>query len=67
MPAKYSQVRVFPKGDVPEESFREVDSISFIDNESHGPIRTFGLVESFKGKALIIASPSITAVEVTKR
>lgn len=42
----------------------DVTSVSFIDNESHGPGHNFGILASFKGKALIVSSPNTTAVVI---
>lgn len=68
MPTTTSVVRVFPKEDIPEEAleFRNITRISFIDNESHGLATSFGLTSDFKGRALLISSPNVTAVEVIR-
>lgn len=45
--------------------FNEVDKISFVDANTHGPGKTFGLSEDdLEGKHLIISSPNVVAATV---
>lgn len=62
-------VRVYDTaGNAPLEFDVYSEDISFIDNESHGPAKTFGITPSFAAlegrRKLILSSPNVVAVEV---
>lgn len=57
-------VTVLGTGQETGRRFKEVDNLSFVDANTHGPGKTFGLTEDLEGRHLIISSPNVIAVIV---
>lgn len=62
-------VEVYPAREIPEEPlvYEGVNSMSFIDNDSHGPARNFGLHTLESGhKIVFVCAPNTLAVTVER-
>lgn len=63
-------VTLYPANDVQGDGIVEpievpnIDKVSFIDNESHGPGHTFGITDTLKGRVILISSPNVVATVV---
>lgn len=64
------RVEAFPAHDAPEEPMihEDVDRVSFIDNDSHGPMGNFGITTKVElgEKVAFISSPNITTATVER-
>lgn len=64
------RVTVFPASDIPEQPIfiEEVERISFVDNDSHGPMHNFGINTSIEvgQKIAFVSSPNVMAVSVER-
>lgn len=58
------EVTIYPIHKDTGIKFVDVDKVSFIDRDTHGPGHTFGVEDTFEGRMVLISSPNVAAVKV---
>lgn len=56
------EITIYPTHKDTGLKFKDVDKVSFIDRDTHGPSNTFGITDTFEGRMVLICSPNVAAV-----